>query len=120
MPTPGPQGRFVFQMGSGGDIYVANADGSGLRRATEGMDPSCSPHDAQVVFARWTEPWGIYAINAEGSNERLLFSSNVARSPVFFPDGSQITFAAVACWWSAKGDYRGVQLHFCVARAGGL
>jgi TolB protein len=86
------QGRFVFQVGSGGDIYVVNADGSGLRRLTQGMDPSWSPDGTQVVFARWTEPWGIYAINADGSNERLLFSSSVARSPVFSPDGSEIAF----------------------------
>ncbi len=91
-PIPGLQGRFVFQVGSGGDIYVVNADGSGLRRLTQGMDPSWSPDGTQVVFARWTEPWGIYAINADGSNERLLFSSSVARSPVFSPDGSQLAF----------------------------
>ena len=91
-PTPRLRGRFVFQVGSGGDIYVVNADGTGLRRLIEGMDPSWSPDGTQVVFARWTEPWGIYAINADGSNERLLFSSSVARSPVFSPDGSQIAF----------------------------
>ena len=102
-PTPGPapglKGRFVFQVGSGGDIYVVNADGSGLRRLTEGMDPSWSPDGAQVVFARWTEPWGIYAINGDGSNERLLFSSSVARSPVFSPDGSQIAFHFTTEGW---------------------
>ena len=77
---------------SGGDIYVVNADGTGLRRLTQGMDPSWSPDGTQVVFARWTEPWGMYLINADGTNERLLFSSSVARSPVFSPDGSQIAF----------------------------
>ena len=91
-PSTELEGRFVFQVGSGGDIYVVNADGSGLRRLTQGMDPSWSPDGTQVVFARWTEPWGIYLINADGSNERLLFSSSVARSPVFSPDGSQIAF----------------------------
>jgi len=98
-PTPGMQGRFVFQVGSGGDIYVVNADGTGLRRLTQGMDPSWSPDGTQVVFARWTEPWGIYAINADGSNERLLFSSSVARSPVFSPDGSQIAFHFTTEGW---------------------
>ena len=93
------QGRFVFQVGSGGDIYVVNADGTGLRRLTQGMDPSWSPDGTQVVFARWTEPWGIYAINADGSNERLLFSSSVARSPVFSPDGSQIAFHFTTEGW---------------------
>ena len=82
----------MFQVGSGGDIYVVNADGTGLRRLTQGMDPSWSPDGTQIAFVRWTEPWGIYAINADGSNERLLFSSNVARSPVWSPDGSQLAF----------------------------
>lgn len=91
-PTPGVEGRFVFQVSSGGDIYVVNADGTSLRRLTQGMDPSWSPDGSQVVFARWTEPWGICAINADGSNERVLFSSNVARAPVWSPDGSQIAF----------------------------
>jgi hypothetical protein len=91
-PVPGLQGRFVFRVGSGGDIYVVNGDGTELRRVSEGIDPSWSPDGTQVVFARWTEPWGIYSINADGSNERLVFSSSVARSPVFSPDGSQIAF----------------------------
>jgi TolB protein len=56
------------------------------------MDPSWSPGGSQITFVRWTNPWGIYTINADGSNERLLFSSNVARAPVWSPDGSQIAF----------------------------
>jgi Tol biopolymer transport system component len=98
-PTPGLEGRFVFQVGSGGDIYVVNADGTGLRRLTQGMDPSWSPDGTQIVFARWTEPWGIYAINGDGSNERLLFSSSVARSPVFSPEGSEIAFFFTTEGW---------------------
>jgi TolB protein len=98
-PTPSLEGRFVFQVGSGGDIYVVNADGTGLKRLTQGMDPSWSPDGTEIVFARWTEPWGIYAINADGSNERLLYSSSVARSPVFSPDGSEIAFFFTTEGW---------------------
>lgn len=91
-PTPALRGRFVFQVASGGDIYTVNADGSALTRLTRGMDPSWSPDGTQVAFSRWTTPWGIYTVNADGSNERVLFSSEVARAPVWSPDGSQIAF----------------------------
>ncbi|MDH4207263.1 MAG: hypothetical protein OEV76_00135 [Anaerolineae bacterium] len=91
-PTPGLEGRFVFQVASGGDIYTVNADGSGLVRVTRGMDPSWSPDGSRIAFARWTSPWGIYTTAADGSQERLLFSSHVARAPVWSPDGKQIAF----------------------------
>jgi Tol biopolymer transport system component len=90
--TGGLEGRFVFQVATGGDIYTVNADGSGLRRLTYGMDPDWSPDGSQVTFSRWTEPGGIYTINADGSGERLLLNSGVARAPVWSPDGTQIAF----------------------------
>jgi TolB protein len=91
-PTPSLTGRFVFQVASGGAIYVVNADGTGLTHLTEGMDPNWSPDGSKLAVARWTTPWGIYTINADGSGEKLLFSSDVARAPVWSPDGSQIAF----------------------------
>ncbi len=90
--TTGLEGHFVFQVASGGDIYTVNADGSDLTRLTTGMDPDWSPDGSQVTLSRWSEPWGIYTINADGSGEKLLFSSNVARAPVWSPDGTQIAF----------------------------
>jgi len=92
VPTGESQGRFVFQVASGGDIYTVDADGSDLRRLTYGMDPDLSPDGSQIVFSRWTEPWGIYTINSDGTGERLLLSSNVARAPVWSPDGTQVAF----------------------------
>jgi len=86
------EGRFVFQVAGGGDIYTVNADGSNLTRLTAGMDPSWSPDGSLISLSQWTEPWGIYIIDGDGSNERLLFDSSVARAPVWSPDGTQIAF----------------------------
>jgi hypothetical protein len=74
-PTPTPEltGKLVFQTCNGCDIYVINADGSGLRRLTDGMDPAWSPDGKKVAFARWRDPRGIYVIDEDGSNETLLF-----------------------------------------------
>ncbi len=104
------EGRLVFQVATGGDIYTVNADGSNLTRLTTGMDPSWSPDGSQITFVRWTTPWGIYTINADGSNEKLLFSSNVARAPVWSPDGSQIAFHFETEGWTApvKADIPGL------------
>lgn len=100
--TSGLQGRFVFQVGSGGDIYTVDADGGRLTHLTTGMDPSWSSDGTQITFSRWTTPWGVYLINADGSNERLLFSSNVARAPIWSPDGAQIAFYFETQGWSAR------------------
>jgi TolB protein len=100
-PGTGLEGRFVFQVATGSDIYTVNADGSDLTRLTTGMDPSWSPDGSQVTFVRWTTPWGIYIVNADGGNERLLFSSDVARAPVWSPDGTQIAFYFQTEGWTA-------------------
>ncbi len=47
-------GKLVFMTGSGGELYVINVDGSGLRRLTGGIiDPVLSPNGQQVAFTRW-------------------------------------------------------------------
>jgi Tol biopolymer transport system component len=69
-----------------------NADGTGLTPVSYGMDPDWSPDGSQITFSRWSQPWGIYTVNADGSGEKLLLSSNVARAPVWSPDGTQIAF----------------------------
>jgi hypothetical protein len=89
---PALAGKLAFQTSNGGDIYIMNADGSGLRRLTYGFDPAFSPDGNQVAFARWDEPRGLWVINADGSGERLLIGANRARSPAWSPDGRAIVF----------------------------
>jgi len=90
--TPGLTGKLVFQVCNGCDIYVINADGSGLRRLTDGLDPAWSPDGNKVAFARWRDPRGIYVIDEDGRNETLLFGWSEAKAPAWSPDGSHIVF----------------------------
>jgi dipeptidyl aminopeptidase/acylaminoacyl peptidase len=91
-PTPVLTGKLVFQTCNGCDIYVINADGSGLRRLTDGMDPAWSPDGTKVAFARWRDPRGIYVIDEDGGSETLLFGWSQAKAPAWSPDGSRIVF----------------------------
>jgi len=90
--APLPSGRLVMQLASGGDIVVVNADGSSLTRLTTGLDPAWSPDGRQIAFTRWSEPQGIYVMNADGSNLRMVYQINGAKSPTWSPDGSKIAF----------------------------
>ena len=64
----------VFQVSSGGDIYVVKPDGSGLRKLTTGLDPALSPDGKQVAFTRWhgssSGDYGsVWVINTDGTRE---------------------------------------------------
>lgn len=94
-PAPAPRlaGKLVFQVATGGDIYLVNADGTGLRRLTDGIDPALSPDGTQVAFARWGAPHGIFLLDLRTGQERRVISANRPRSPAWSPDGRQIAFA---------------------------
>ncbi len=87
-------GLLVFATGSGGDLYVVNADGTGLRKLTSGViDPVVSPDGQQVAFIRWDsgELGTLYTINIDGSNEQAILGEILqAKSPTWSPDGQSI------------------------------
>jgi Tol biopolymer transport system component len=81
----------VFQRCSGCEIYVINADGTGLRQLTHGLDPAWSPDGKRVAFARWGgQAPGIYVIDEDGKNETQVFGAEMAKSPVWSPDGKRL------------------------------
>jgi len=78
---PGPGAR------SSRYIYVANADGSGVTRLTQGEMPIWSPDGQRIAFS--SERGEIRIINADGSNERVLGPGGM---PSWSPDGTRIVF----------------------------
>jgi dipeptidyl aminopeptidase/acylaminoacyl peptidase len=91
-PPATPGGTLVFQLSSGGDIMVINADGAGLRRLTTGIDPALSPDGQTVAFTRWQgETGSVWLIGIDGSNERQISEFvKLAKGPAWSPDGSQL------------------------------
>jgi TolB protein len=95
--TPAPhaivQGKIVFETATGGSIYTVNGDGTNLKLLTQGIDPAWSPVGAQIAYARWGATFpGLYVINADGSDEHLVYGSNRIRSPRWSSDGKFIAF----------------------------
>jgi TolB protein len=105
--TPELMGKLVFQVCNGCDIYVINADGSGLRRLTDGMEPAWSPDGKKVAFGRWRDPRGIYVIDEDGRNETLVFGWVAAKGAAWSPDGSRIAFTR---WYG--GQDRDMEMSF--------
>lgn len=95
--TTGLNGRLVFTTGSGGELYVINVDGTGLRRLAGGViDPVLSPDGQQVAFVRWdgAEFGAVYTIKLDGSGERAIAGDiRQPKSPAWSPDSQQIVIS---------------------------
>jgi Tol biopolymer transport system component len=93
--APALAGKITFETRTGGDIYMVNADGSGLRRVTTGLDPTFSPDGARLAYARWDAPHGIFVFDLSTGQEQRVASANRPRSPAWSNDGSKLVFAHV-------------------------
>ncbi len=74
-------------------VWAVGPDGSGLRRITPdgapGLCPTWSPDGSQLAY-QGHGFWGLYIINRDGSNPRLVPVG--AGTPSWSPDGSRIVF----------------------------
>jgi len=93
--APRLPGKLAFQTAVGGDIYVVNADGTGLRRVTDGIDPILSPDGTQLAFTRWGSPHGVFVLDLRTGEERRIATVNRPRSPTWRADGGELAFAHV-------------------------
>jgi Tol biopolymer transport system component len=97
---------FVSTRDGSPHIYVANADGSGVTRVTEGSSPAWSRDGRRIAFVRHsisTGRGGIYVMNADGSDLRYVGparTSGPGVGPAWSPD-DRITFTVLTGWFTA-------------------
>ena len=83
-----------------GDIYVMNADGTGLTKLTDGLDaahPAWSPDGSRIVFVS-DQGSSVMIMNADGSDPTEVRLDGKAfppyQGPAWSPDGAGIAFQA--------------------------
>lgn len=96
-PSCRVNGKVAFERGS--DIYISNADGTGVTLLTTGginTDPAFSPDGKQVVFkSNRTGNYEIHRVDVDGTNVVRLTNNTAADgAPAYSPDGSKIVFTS--------------------------
>jgi len=76
------------------DIYVANADGSDLRRVLDlAAQPSLRPDGLQIAFRRWKDDdRGVEIMDTYGGNQRRLTNFLEDALPAWSPNGKTLVF----------------------------
>ncbi|HXW08141.1 MAG TPA: protein kinase [Vicinamibacterales bacterium] len=82
------------------DLFVARADGTGLRQVTSDgafdRAPRWSPDGKRIVFySNRSGAWELSTIEADGSGLTQVTKKSGAHYPIWSPDGSQIAFTDI-------------------------
>ena len=105
-PSWSSTGRWIAF--STGGVFVAKANGSGLRQVvTVGYDPSWAPNGKTLVFTRDLEADEsagfptLFRVNTDGSGLRQLVQG---RSPSWSPKGGRIVYASEDSLWLIQSN----------------
>lgn len=76
------------------NIYLINADGSGLRVfLEEASEPAFSPDGKRLAYYSWkSDKVGLRIINVDGSGDMTLTSNKTDSYPSWAPDGNRLVF----------------------------
>ena len=90
---------FSSQRDGNPEIYVINADGTGLQRLTKNRaidtKPSWSPDGSMIVFSSDRKRNEIYIMNADGRDVTQLTKNSFADTgPAWSPNGTRIVFTS--------------------------
>ena len=120
---PGEDGKLAFERSQ---LFTVNPDGSALTALTPAVggisarEPAWSPDGRLIAFDHAGGPaggergWGIWVMNADGSNQRQITREpeDVATSdtyPTWSPDGTRIAFVRDRDLFVMNADGSGVQ-----------
>ena len=106
-PSYSPDGTRIAFSGFGGDdadVFVMNADGSGLVDLTPALDayesqPVFSPDGSTIAFVGYTPGdyhGGLFVMNADGSDVHPVTSRPEVEhyDPAFSPDGTKLVYTS--------------------------
>ena len=114
-PSWSPDGtKIAFSSNRDGnwEIYVMNADGSGVTRLTtnrsaDDASPVWSPDGSKIAFhTNRDDNYEIYVMNADGSAQTNLTKESGSEDayPSWAPDGSRIVFASEGDLYTMRAD----------------